>query len=292
VTRKQFRESIVGKRRPKWNPQKILRFIQSFPTAAGTMLVKTDQGDGYLKAMGNPGGEHCLACEYVGTQLAQWFGLSTFEFALIELTEVDELPFNKGGNAKPGPAFISRKERGGPWGGSSRELKRLVNPDDLTGLVILDTWTLNWDRYSIPEKGKPRINRDNVFLSEQAPKGQLLLKAMDHTHIFMKGSELTRKLAHLDRVKDNKVYGLFPEFRPLLGEKAARRGIERLKEFTRAEAEKIVQSIPKEWDVSDGARKAIVDFLVNRARYMVESIMTMLWPQRELDFTDEGEEQP
>lgn len=280
------------KRRPVWKPQKIVRFIKNFPTGAGTILVKTDQGDGYLKAMGNPGGEHCLASEYVGTQLAQWFGLPTFDFALIDVTEENELPFSKGGSAKPGPAFISRRERGGPWGGSNRELNRLVNAGDLTLLVIFDTWTLNWDRYSVMDKGKPRINRDNVFLSEEAPKGQLLLKAMDHTHVFTKGGELNSKLAHLDKVKDNKVYGLFPEFRGYLSQKVARRGIERLTEFTKAEAEKIVKAIPKEWDVSEGARKAIVDFLVNRAKFLTENIMNMLWPQGELGFTVEGEDQP
>lgn len=283
----------MGKRqRPVWKPQTIVRFIDNFPTGAATILVKTDQGEGYLKAMGNPGGEHCLACEYVGTQLAQWFELPTFDFTLIQVTDVDKLPFSKGGSAKPGPAFISRKERGGAWGGADRELKRLVNPDDLTRLVIFDTWTLNWDRYSVKDKGKPRINRDNVFLSEEAPKGQLLLKAIDHTHVFTRGGELTSKLAHVDRVKDNQLYGLFPGFRPFLSEKAAMRGIERLKEFTRAKAEKIVHSIPKEWDVSESAKKAVVDLLVSRARYLAEGIMTMLWPQGELGFSAEGEEQP
>jgi hypothetical protein len=163
------REFRRGQASPIWKPQKIVRFVRNFPTGTGTILVKTDQGEGYLKAMGNPGGEHCLACEYVGTQFAHWFGLPTFDFALIWVTDPDELPFHKGGKAKPGAAFITRKERGGTWGGSDRELKRLVNQDDLTRLVIFDTWTLNWDRYSVDDKGKRRINRDNVFLSEEAP---------------------------------------------------------------------------------------------------------------------------
>jgi hypothetical protein len=286
------REKPVGKSRPVWKPQKIDRFIKNFPTAAGTILVKTDLGEGYLKAMGNPGGEHCLACEYVGTQLAKWFGLATFEFALIQVTNIDNIPFKKGSAAKAGPAFITRKERGQAWSGSERQLKKLVNKDDLTLLVIFDTWTLNWDRYSVDEKGKQRINRDNVFLSEEAPAGQLLLKAMDFTHVFTKGGELTAKVVHLDKVKESRLYGLFPQFLPFLSEKAAQRGIARLNDFTKADAEKIVQSIPKEWDVSQGARKALVDFLVQRASYLSQRIMTMLWPQGDLGFKVEGEEQP
>lgn len=281
----------MGKRRPTWKPEKIVRFVKNLPSGAGTILVETDQGPGYLKAIGNPGGEHCLACEYVGTQLAQWFGLSTFEFTLIEVTEVDELPFAKDGNAKPGPAYITRKEKGSSWGGKKRELRKLVNPDDLTLLVIFDTWTLNWDRYSTTDMAKPRINRDNVFLSEEGPPGQLVLKAMDHTHCFTR-SELTRKMAHLDKVMDARVYGLFPEFRPFLNEKAAKRAIKRMNSFSQIEAANIVQSIPKEWDVTEGAREALSEFLVNRAEYLVPSIMTMLWPQGELDFFAQGEEQP
>ena len=65
------------------------------------MLVRTDAGDGYLKAMGNPAGEHALACELVGTQLAAWFGLPVFDFAIIQVTAADELPFAKGGFACP-----------------------------------------------------------------------------------------------------------------------------------------------------------------------------------------------
>jgi len=170
-------------------------------------------------------------------------------------------------------------------------LKKLMNPDDLTRLVIFDTWTLNWDRHSVDDNGKVRINRNNVFLSEEAPPGRLRLKAMDHTHCFTKGNELTSKLANLDKVKDGKVYGLFPKFRPFVNKKAARLGVGRLTFYNTAAAEKIVQSIPKEWDVSPGARQAFVDFLVGRASYVAEHIMRVLWPQAELGFTEEGEEQ-
>jgi hypothetical protein len=280
----------VAKRRPGWQPTKVVRFIKNLPSGAGTILVETDEGTGYLKAMGNPGGEHCLACEYVGTRLAQWFGLSTFNFTLINVTEVDELPFAKGGTAKPGPAFVTKKEVGNNWGGTERELNKLVNPDDITLLVIFDTWVLNWDRYSTTDVAKPRINRDNVFLSEEGPPGKFLLKAMDHTHCFTR-SELTSKMSNLDKVRDSRVYGLFPEFLPFLDKKTAERGVRKLRAFNKTEAANIVQSIPTEWDVTDGARKALIEFLVSRAAYLVQSIMTMLWPQGDLAFTDEGEEQ-
>jgi hypothetical protein len=46
-------------------PTEIRRFIRNVDTGAGVILVLTDVGEGYLKAMGNVGGENCLACEWV-----------------------------------------------------------------------------------------------------------------------------------------------------------------------------------------------------------------------------------
>jgi hypothetical protein len=180
------------------------------------MVVMTDTGEGYLKAMGNEAGEHALACEWVGSQLARWLGLSTLDFSLIDVTEANELPFAKGGFAKPGPAFLTRTEPGEPWGGKKRELKRLINPQDINLLVVFDTWTLNCDRHAPKKDGTWRINRDNVFLSEEAPPGQLLLKSIDHTHCFTCGGDLTPKIAGIDQMRDPGIYGLFKEFRPFL----------------------------------------------------------------------------
>ena len=90
--------------------------------------------------------------------------LPTFAFAIVEVTNEDEIPLAGGGRAQPGPAFISRSERGKSWGGSARELRRLANPDDLTRLVLLDTWLRNCDRHPLdPTQRRP--NRDNVFFS-------------------------------------------------------------------------------------------------------------------------------
>ncbi len=242
--------------------------------------------------MGNPAGEHCLACEYVGTQLAQWFGLPTFQFAIIQVTDVDELPFHQGGNAQPGPAFITRMERGQPWGGSTDELRNLANRADITRLVIFDTWTRNPDRYSVDATGRLRINYDNVFLSsEGAPRGQVTLKAMDHTHCFTNGGQLTHRTSNIGNCHDPRVYGLFSEFRPLLDSDVAREAVQRLRGFRRADAQPLADSIPNEWDVGPLARQALAELLVQRAQYLAENLIAMLWPSRELDFTIEGEDE-
>jgi hypothetical protein len=198
--------------------------------------------------MGNAGGEHVLACEWVGTHLARWLGLPTFDFAIIEVATMDELPFAAGGRARPGPAFFTRAESGQPWGGRRRELRRLINPQEVGLLVLFDTWALNCDPYFEGDDGRPRINRDNVFLSEAAPKGKLVLKAMDHTHCFTCGRDLTDKVAGSDRVRDQRLYGLFPEFR-LLDRGVLERAAARLRELKRDAVEPVVRNVPSAYEV-------------------------------------------
>jgi HipA-like kinase len=274
--------------RKPWNPTLVRRHIESYPTSVGTMQVSTDAGDGYLKAMGNPAGEHALACELVGTQLAAWLGLSVFDFAIVQVADVPDLPFANGGQAEPGPGFITRKEPGETWGGSERELRMLINPEDISRLIVFDTWSLNCDRHAPDGIWKP--NRNNVFLSEEAPKGQLVLRAMDHTHCFTWGQEITRRIATIERVKDPRVYGRFPEFVDFLDQTVVQRAVVRLREASHGMLANIVHAIPPEWHVNDDGRNALTDLLLGRAAYVADHIMEWLWPQREFGYMSDSED--
>ncbi|MEW4531192.1 HipA family kinase [Maioricimonas sp. JC845] len=280
-----------------WQPTTLTRFIQGFPSSARTALVETDTGLGYLKAMGGPEGPHTLASEVVATQLAEWFGLSTFDWAILELDEIDEVPFldsqgNQTGMAVPGPAFITRSESGSTWSGGKRELKMLANPDDISRLVVFDTWVLNCDRHSLPKNdpmGRPRINRDNVFLSTDAPHGQFALKAMDHTHCFTCGREWSRRLSNLETVRDNRLFGCFPEFRSFLNRSAVVKAAADLKRLERAVVATMTAQIPVEWEVAQPALDALVELVFQRAHFVADSIECKLWPQGDL-FADTAEE--
>jgi hypothetical protein len=276
-----------------WPPKEILRFIRNFDTGTEAVLVLTDVGQGYLKARGNVGGEHCLACEWVATHLARWFKLPTFDFALLEVTDLDEVPLFRGGQAQPGPAFITRAESGEPWGGKGIQLGRLINPLDISRLVVFDTWILNCDRYAPHTRRKPNYN--NVFLSQDAPDGYLLLKAMDHTHAFTCGRDLTPKIARIDRIKDSNVYGLFSEFRPRLNQDAFNQALDDLAQLPRQFVEQVVRSVPPEWDVSSEARKALTELIVQRASYLAghrSGIMRIHLYQKFLDLPMEREDEP
>jgi hypothetical protein len=212
---------------------------------------------------------------------------------------IDEIPFvnSKGeqvDTAQPGSAFITRAEAGDIWGGEERQLRQLVNLEDVSRLVVFDTWTLNCDRHG-PREGhpqeKPRINRRNVFLSAEAPGGQLCLKAIDHTHCFTCGKSLTPTRLHdIGRIKDERVFGLFPEFRSFLDREAVRAVAKRLASIDKSVVASMMQVIPRDWDVRKEVQEAWKGLIVSRARFVADTIETKLWPQKELDLRDDDSE--
>jgi hypothetical protein len=258
-----------------WNPTIIIRQEGALKTSTRVIKVVTDRGPGFLKALGNPEGPHALACELIGTQLARWFKLPTFQYATIEVKEEYGLTFQEGGKVSPGPAFITKDDPGGPWSGSDRQLEELSNPHAITRLVIFDTWILNRDRYA-PDGN--RINRDNVFLSEEAPPGLFLLRAIDHSHCFTCGRPLSPKIGNIDQIRDEQIYGLFPEFRKRLDALVARDCTERLRMFRQNDADGMMRTLPREWDVEQSARTALANFLVTRAAFLADFIIDKLCP--------------
>jgi hypothetical protein len=265
-----------------WRPQNVTRFIQSFGTAAGTALVDTDLGEGYIKALGNPEGPQILACELVGSLLADWLGLTTLDFSLIEVAEDDEIPFLHGGSAAAGPAFISRYEpKSFPWGGTALELEVVHNRQHISGLIVLDTWILNCDRYA--PNGR-RVNLDNVFLVQYPEsKKEVLLKAMDFTHAFTCGQEITRRIGFIDTVRDEQIYGLFPQFESFIDRAEIRRFATLLRQFTADVASAFISLVPREWDVSNDARGAWAGMITQRAQFVSETIEMSLWPQQQFN---------
>lgn len=275
-----------------WNPKTICRLIKPLHTSAFTAVVETDAGTGFLKAMGGGEGVHTLVAELVATRLAKWFGLPILDFAIVTLPECPDIWFvdtagDPRGKATPGPAFITRKEDGMTWDGTPSQLRRVANPDCIGRLVVFDTWTRNCDRHSFRQDepfSKPRCNLDNVFLKTDKRGTNLTLIAMDHTHCFTCGGEIKPALSHIDSVKDERVFGLFPAFQKVLGEsrKSIRDAVEHLREVTPSVIHDVVNDVPMEWSLSPVARESLGTFLLSRAAYVAETIENRIWPQRRL----------
>jgi hypothetical protein len=256
--------------------------VRAFGNATAPALVDTDIGEGYIKAMGNPAGPHALACEFVGSMLADWLGLATLDFSLVDLNEDDEIPFLNGGRALPGPAFISRSERSAfPWGGTVKELKSIINLREISGLVVMDTWTLNYDRHAPDGR---RVNRDNVLLIQSiGKKSNVGLLSMDFTHAFRQEGRLDGRLSFIEKIRDTKVYGLFPEFINFLDRESIRGFCTRLGQFHRAVAEEKLELVPRAWAVNREGRSAWATLITERAHFVAETLETILWSQLELE---------
>jgi hypothetical protein len=260
----------------QWAPTRIRWVDRVLETSTGTARVETDRGAAYVKMIGNPEGSQALFCDWVGTRAAAWLELPTFEVAVVDVTEAGIVTYANGTVSQAGPAFAARAESGSTWGGTEEELDAVENPDVLSGLVVLDTWLLNCDRFR-PEAGRIRRNTRNVFLTERdAGRGKLRVIAMDHTHCFTCGSSLTTAIRSIDRVQDARIYGHFPEFQPHLTHEAIRRLCARLGSLTKAVAGTFVAGAPPAWDIQDDVRAALVDFIADRAVFLAPRLRTML----------------
>ena len=256
-----------------WNPTRLIEVAASADTSTGATEVTTDAGRAYIKPMGNRQGPHVLATDWVGTHLAKWFGLSTFDIAILQVEETAVFELPRGVMAEPGPAFIARAEMGDAWGGGPKELETIVNPDDIARLVVFDTWTLNCDRHYFDATAR-KPNYANVFLSTEAvEEGRTRLIAMDHGLCFIRtGEELTAKLAHIDKVRNEHLYGLFPEFLRKLREDIISSCATRLRQMDAATADAMIATVPGEWAVSNEARKAWSELIYRRAGFVADNV--------------------
>ena len=260
-----------------WNPNYVTRAVSVYETATKTVRVDTDQGEGFLKALGNPEGPHSLACELVGSLAADWLGLKTLDFAIISIEDQQEVVISGRNYADVGPAFISRAEDTGfTWGGDPRAVAVISNLEHISSLVVLDTWIRNCDRCS-PDKTRRNLN--NVFFIQRTePTRRLELIAMDFTHAFTCGQTIDRRLGNLDTIRDESVFGLFPEFRPHLSEAQVQIDTQRLSTFTLADAQGMIANVPVQWQVDGRAKGYWAKFLVDRAHFVSEHIRDILWP--------------
>lgn len=259
-----------------WHPKTFVQFVRHIATSTGPAEIETDAGRAMLKALGNKEGPHVLACEWVGTSLAAWFGLPTFDMVLLRIEPEDEIPLGHGRSAQPGTAIAFRWERGHTWGAKPVSLQRIDNPADISRLVVFDTWVRNCDRHP-PNPETRRPNRDNVFFSEEgAAPGRFILKAIDHTHCLTCGRPLDKRVARIHWVKDAGLYGLFPEFVPLLDRARVKSAAARLRELDGGWVRKLLASLPTDWEISKETREAVAELVCQRAVFVADTIVDKL----------------
>ncbi|MCC7171367.1 MAG: hypothetical protein IT459_13045 [Planctomycetes bacterium] len=245
------------------------------------MSVQLDVGRAYMKVAHAECHPHGLAAEYIGTRLAHEFGLRTFDFGLIELSESDASSLAPEIRCDAGPAFVTRTLSRLEWNGKGRLLQR-VPAGVLARLVVFDTWLRNDDRYppvdaigALQSSWPP--NRDNVFLTEDgALDGALELIAMDFGRAMIGGREFTSRLSHVDCIKDPWVYGLYPVFLPFTTPGLVQTALADLGRVRPESIQEVVAAVPGAWQVGVRERETIVRHLVDRAHFLVDNVPRML----------------
>ena len=257
-----------------WVPKRVTRVIERRDTSTSPLLVMTDAGKAFVKTLGNPEGPDALVCEWIGTKLAAWLGLPTFDIAIVDYPEELAFALAKGCETIAGAAFAARFVDGRSWDGTEDDLGCIANEEAISGLVIFDMWTRNHDRYAAPA----RRNVRNVFLSEEgARKGRYRLLAMDHTECFRTGKPLSdRGLFGIDAVKDDRLYGLFPAFRAKLARDDVGPWLDRLAQFRGQDFNDATTGIPPAWALRRETREALRTFCVDRAKFLVQAAEKIL----------------
>ena len=257
----------------QWSPTKIVDVLDNKTgTSTNPVVVSTDNGTGYFKAVENNQGTAALAREFVGTSLAAWFGLSTFKFCLFEFDGKLEIILANGERVGKGTGFMTKEEEGDSWDKTIPMLDCLTNKDDITRLVCFDTWVRNVDRCYRDHKEKVHTNADNVYLTS-ASKKLYTLKAMDFTHAFL--GNLDNTMDKADNVQDEAIYGLFPGFRNFLKKDIAVNASAKLRSVQDETVRPHVESIPNSWNIGADTREAWIRFLVGRAAFVACSFLRL-----------------
>jgi len=142
-------------------------------------------------------------------------------------------------------------------------------------------------RWALRSHLNETLHYDNVLLEELTgvEAGKLRLIAMDHTHCFGCGRDLHTRVNQIDRVRDDRVYGLFPGFVPWIERPEIEAAIADLSMLDKDLVHEVVHDLPAEWDVSQAAQVALADLICRRAvflnEYLLEAVGQVCWPDRQ-----------
>jgi len=254
-------------------PTEVIREIEAFQSSCRPFRVETDAGEGFVKGVGNPSGRGALISELVAAELGSWLGLKIPPFAVVQRCNIDLQMIGWNGTIAP-PLFFSLAMNGFPRDGSDYALKRLTDRDDISRLVVFDTWVRNSDRYHGGEE-----NSDNLLYVRVGRKFDLV--PIDHTHCFVEIDFEEAELAE-PAIQDPSIFGCFPEFEPFITAASVRAAVRQLERLPRQFVEEVVDSVPRDWGLSGPARAALTEFICLRAEYVVENIEENLIKQPDI----------
>jgi hypothetical protein len=251
-------------------PSRIDYEIETFPSSTRPALVGTDAGIGYIKGISNPAGTCALISELISAELGTWFGLQIPPFSIVDRCDID-IPMQLLGRRIEPPCFYSHKIKGAvPFDNTGAMLGKLRDKDDIVRLVVFDTWIRNNDRFF-----EGSANSDNLLFSKDPEYDLYLLNPIDHSHCIAEADFLDA-LPDQHCANDERIYGFFPQFVPYVSREAVSNALSQLGTLPRSFVEDCVNQIPPQWGATGQVRTALVNFICNRAAYVVQTIANRL----------------
>ncbi len=259
---------------------RVRAFVRRFATQSQAAHVDTDCGEYVIKAMNNRDGPPVLIAEWVGSMAARWLGVDIPDFAVVELTDVVDVPLDGDGRtmAEPGPCFGSKLIEAAGWNGDAGALEAVENQAMIPAIVVLDTWLINLDRFCRKPDGASRFNNPGNLLltTNEAGKGRFRLVAIDFGHALSGPSWSARRLSNIGTITDDTIYGRFPTFRAYMRRSWVETVTARLREFNEGVAGGFLADIPSECGLASGEPEAVGKFLQRRAAHTADKFDDMI----------------
>lgn len=258
-----------------WRPTKVLRVVDVKATSTSPLFVETDQGNAVVKYLGNKAGTDALISEYICASLCNIIGVLCPDFAIMK---IGDLEVEAGVTVQGGPAFLSRFVDEA-YQLSPTLLKRLREPEQMTRLIVFDTWVRNSDRYCKDHYGDVLVDKpENALLIKDKRKMQLL--AIDHSHALCDDS-LEDGLGD-SWVNEAEIYGFFPMFAPYLDRAVAYKALEAIRAIDEACIRLICERVPREWGMNQSLTSSLAQCLVARGARLADWLIDELFAQYEL----------
>lgn len=243
----------------------ILKVIRPIPLGAtNPYLVECDNGKKYVaKFCGNPDGKRVLINEYVSSSLGKLLDLPipNFELANIDLSKFkNDLPNI---NLIDGTVFCSEWLEKVDAVPGYYILTKVANKYDAIKILIFDVIIGNNDR----NPGNLLINFKNNSLV-----------AIDHSHVFIDQALWTEitlnrligekiSISEMSRFNYNNLSQCLNDNNYV---DEIKKFVHKIKLIKKADIEKIVDSIPSDWDIKNNEKEALINFLMDRIKRIDE----------------------
>ena len=236
--------------------KKVIRPIKNGATKP--YVIECTDGNQYVaKFPGNPDGTRVLINEYVCACLAQMLQLPIPSFELIYINNIEFYSnYLEGIELINGTAFCSRMiDKASPVPGY-RALSKVSNLDDIVKILIFDVIIGNNDRnpgnllINLKNKSLVMIDHSHVFIYEAIWDAIQLKKNIRSEISIGEMNQFSFSMLSVEISKvDKEVYKKFKET---------------IKSINKDDIINIIDSIPKDWSITNDDKEVLADFLYDR----------------------------